>query len=353
MKIHISTSGRLHFGFMDLAGRLGRVYGSIGVAVCDPVTELTVSPSDTLLIESSDGKTLKRVRSVTDLFARHFGVTPRALIRVHRSIPEHKGLGSGTQLSLAVSFALGLMYGTVIDPHALALGTGRGKRSATGIKGFEQGGMVVDTGKKIAPCGTPERKPGSAMFRLDFPSEWRFVVVMPEETEGLSGEAEQKAMGAVAPADNIAEELCHVVLMKMLPSVVERDIEAFGSALTFMDRKTGAFFEPVQGGLYSEKSSCGLIDKLLDSGAYGAGQSSWGPAVYGVTTKEKSRGLANTMEEHLGRLGMGGRVIVTAARNEGAKIGIEDAMGRIETYSPLSTGLLDSSVFRGPLRSAC
>ena len=120
----------------------------------------------------------------------------------------------------------------------------------------------------------------------------------------------------------ISEEICRLVMMKLLPSFVEKDIEAFGSALSEIDRKTGMFFEPVQGGIYCEKLSYKIIDHLLASDAYGAGQSSWGPAIYGLTLKRESDSVADCMRDFLKKHKIKGNVIISSGRNRGAQMQI-------------------------------
>ena len=54
MKVKVTTSARLHLGFMDLNGDLGRLYGSIGVTVKAPKTQLTIEEHEELIIGEMD-----------------------------------------------------------------------------------------------------------------------------------------------------------------------------------------------------------------------------------------------------------------------------------------------------------
>jgi beta-ribofuranosylaminobenzene 5'-phosphate synthase len=109
-------------------------------------------------------------------------------------------------------------------------------------------------------------------------------------------------------------------MIKLLPSLIEKDIKGFGKALSEIDCRTGLFFKPIQGGIYCEKLSYELIDQLLVLGVYGTGQSSWGPAVYGLALKEESVYVANLMRDFLKRNNIKGRVIISSGRNRGANI---------------------------------
>ena len=46
--VTVSANARLHLGFFDLNGELGRKFGSLGVALSEPVTRLTASKAHTL-----------------------------------------------------------------------------------------------------------------------------------------------------------------------------------------------------------------------------------------------------------------------------------------------------------------
>lgn len=322
MKVSIRATGRLHLGFMDLNGELGILYGSIGISLSNPMTEISVKTHSHLSIQEPDKGRKRKIFDLVKAFSNHYQIEPNVTIRVLKNIPEHKGLGSGTQLALSISTALALIYGIKADAHDLSMIMGRGMRSGIGVTSFERGGLTIDSGKKRQKDGVVIAETPRAVIRYDFPEDWNFVIVIPEEKEGLSGKQEKEAMRFVSPSKQISEEICRLVMMKLLPSLVEKDIEEFGSALTDIDRKTGIFFEPVQGGIYGEKMSYGIIDHMLASGGYGAGQSSWGPAVYGLTLKRESDYVANCMKAFLERHKVKGSVIISSGRNLGADVEI-------------------------------
>lgn len=318
MMIRVTAPSRLHLGFLDLNGDLGRVYGSIGVALSNPRTEIAVETSHCLCIEAQDGNVKRKVLDSVAAFAKHYEIEPHVTIRVIRSIPEHKGFGSGTQLSVAVAVALAHIFSIPASVYELASVMDRGARSSIGIWSFEHGGLIVDSGKKRFKDGAISAPPPKAVLRYDFPEEWKLVIVVPHEKQGLSGEQEKKAIGFLHPAKKISEEICRLVMMKLLPALIDKDIKNFGEALSQIDIKTGQFFAPVQGGIYSENLSYKLIDHLLASGAYGAGQSSWGPAVYGLASKGNAKDLVERMQDYINRHHIKGRVIIASGRNAGA-----------------------------------
>ena len=79
----------------------------------------------------------------------------------------------------------------------------------------------------------------------------------------------------------------------------------------------GDAFASVQGGTFHPQAAP-LVDALLRLGAAGAGQSSWGPAVYGVVGSEREgQDVARRLEAELGA---GGRAEVVSFDNRGARV---------------------------------
>jgi beta-ribofuranosylaminobenzene 5'-phosphate synthase len=58
-------------------------------------------------------------------------------------------------------------------------------------------------------------------------------------------------------------------------------------------------------------------------GAYGAGQSSWGPALYGVTKQEEAKELLSKVKAYLSK-DVGGKAFIAKANNKGASIKVID-----------------------------
>ena len=110
------------------------------------------------------------------------------------------------------------------------------------------------------------------------------MVAVPAGSPGLSGEAEAAAFERLPPPpEREVERVAHLVLMQLLPALVEADLAGFGAALTEIQRVTGAWFAPEQGGVFAPGPSETLVRRMAEWGAAGVGQSSWGPAVYGLT----------------------------------------------------------------------
>jgi beta-RFAP synthase len=271
----VEAPARLHFGVLDLRGERGRWFGGIGAAAPAPTTLVSACVSQTLQVEGADAD---RAAVFARRFMSEYGLHGGARVRVHRALPPHAGLGSGTQLALAVARALAEVHDIEPDVPQLARAVGRGRRSAIGMWTFAGGGLVVEGGRHAHRDDA-----GPLLARLAFPPSWRCVVAVPESASGLSGADEAAAFERLPPpADREVEHVAHLVLMMLLPALADGDIGAFGTALTQLQEATGRWFAPVQGGTFAPGPSEMLVSRMREWGAAGVGQSSWGPAVYGI-----------------------------------------------------------------------
>ncbi len=315
MTVVVRTPARLHLGLLDMNGELGRLYGSIGVAIERPNLVLEAAPADSLVIEGLEGE---QVAAFARRFLDRYPLPGGAHLRLRASIPSHVGLGSGTQLALAVGAALARLGSLELSVMEMAMVMGRGVHSGIGIAAFQQGGFIVDGGHPVNR--TYEAVP-PVLFRHPFPQSWYFVVSVPEIERGFSGEREQRAFQSLPPAPPaLVEKICRLLVMRMLPALVEKDIVRFGQGLTEIQRLVGDCFAAVQGGRYANTLSGRLIGRLLDRGARGAGQSSWGPTVYALVEGEgQALLLEREARDFLDSHG-GGQVFRARADNRGARV---------------------------------
>jgi beta-ribofuranosylaminobenzene 5'-phosphate synthase len=309
--VFVEASARLHFGVLDLRGSLGRRFGGLGAAVPQPSLLLEASPATRITAEGEDAG---RAAEFARRFLAYHGLSGGVQLHVHRAIPAHSGLGSGTQLGLAVARALSELFALPKDAAGLARSVSRGERSAIGTWTFSRGGFIVEGGRR---SGSDDIAP--MLVRLPIPASWRCVIAVPPGEPGLSGEAESAAFRQLPlPPEREVERVSHVVLMKLLPALVESDLGAFGDALTTIQRVTGAWFAPAQGGIFAPGSTSMLVARMAEWGAAGVGQSSWGPAVYGlVETESAGRQLAARARD---LLGAEGRVFEGGFTNSGARL---------------------------------
>src|SRR5712671_5283413 len=122
--IFVEAPARLHFGVLDLRGALGRRFGGIGAAAPAPTLLLSASRAETVLVTGEDAD---RAAGFARRFLAHHGLDGGAIVHVERSLPPHAGLGSGTQLGLAIARALAELYGISTDAPTLARAVGRGQ----------------------------------------------------------------------------------------------------------------------------------------------------------------------------------------------------------------------------------
>ncbi len=310
-RVRVEAPARLHLGMLDVAGGGARRFGGVGVALERPAVVLEASPAAEL---SAAGPDSERALTFARRCHERLGLTGGAHLRIEQAIPGHVGLGSGTKLALAVGQALALLHGHALDPPALALGAGRGARSAVGLWTFALGGLVVEGGVRgEGGAASP------LLARHAMPGGWRCVLVVPSADPGLSGAAEVAAFQALRPATGQAALVSQLVLTSLLPALVEADVVEFGAALTRIQRLVGEAFAAAQGGPYHPQAAP-LVAALLAHGAAGAGQSSWGPTVYGITADDAA---AQVLAAHMTReLGGAGSVEVVAFENRGARVDV-------------------------------
>jgi beta-ribofuranosylaminobenzene 5'-phosphate synthase len=309
--VSVEAAARLHFGVLDLRGALGRRFGGIGAAAPAPTLLLSASRADALTVTGEDAD---RAAVFARQFLGHHGLEGGAHVRVERALPPHAGLGSGTQLGLAVARALAELYDLPTDAPALARAVRRAQRSAIGTWTFAGGGLVLEGGRypdsgRVAPL----------LARLPFPRAWRCVIAVPHAPAGMSGAAETEAFAQLPLApEREVEQVAHMVLMALLPALADGDLARFGLALSEIQSITGRWFAPAQGGTFTPGPTEEMVRRMTEWGAAGVGQSSWGPTVYGIVGSEEAAvELAGRVR---GALGSSGTVYQGPFRVEGARV---------------------------------
>ena len=278
----LTAPSRLHFGLLARGPAAPRQFGGLGLMVEAPGLEIEATPSSSW---TAAGPLADRALRVAQSVASALALGDRRPTPLHLAMrrvpPEHVGLGTGTQLSLAVAklvaASIGMLETSAADLAALC---GRGVRSGVGLHGFDVGGLVVEGGHKtdggIAPL----------LCRLHFPADWSALVVAPRVAEGLHGAAEALAFAALPPMPEAeTDRLCRLVLLGLMPAVAEVDLDGFGAALEEIQHRVGSWFAPAQGGVFASARLATLVAWLRSEGLRGVGQSSWGPTIYGFTAE--------------------------------------------------------------------
>ena len=268
--VTVTVPARLHLGFLDLNGGLGRRFGSIGLAINGLKTSITFNAASQLRVTGPENE---RVRGYLQVMQRALDIENTCHVRIDEVVPAHAGLGSGTQIALAVAAGVRRFHGLPLDVRGDAIRLERGARSGVGIGLFDHGGLVVDGGRGPLTTAAP------VVSRMPFPEQWRILVVLDPHRQGVHGPDEREVFSKLAPSsDGQAAHLCRLVLMKALPALAECDIAGFGSAIKEMQMLLGDYFATIQGGSrFSSPDVAAALAALEDEGAYGIGQSSWGP----------------------------------------------------------------------------
>lgn len=321
--IVIRTSARLHFGLIDMNGEIGRIDGGIGLALDVPYTQIEAKRSDGVQVECTDEPEIAdRLEAAVRAVCEQFQL-PGANVNVQERPLPHVGLGSATQTLVGAAHAVCSLYG--LQKSAIELGrlVGRGGTSGIGIGAIESGGFIIDGGHRFrrGDCSKEEYMPSSAstavqpppiLARYTFP-DWDILITVPLG-EGASGLREVTLFKVVCPIPlEDVREMCHIILMQMLPAVLEADLETFGHAMEVFQTLGFKVFEfRAQTQLVRD-----CIQFLKDHGGIGVGMSSWGPALFAFG-KDLSE-LQEKAEAWLADHG-GGKTILTRANNVGMQI---------------------------------
>ena len=322
--IVIETGARLHLGFYNFYDPgTGIAYGSIGVGLEEPRLRVRLCINGPSRVPSGAERDVEFLRR-QGLLGDNIGIEVLSLIE------RHVGLGSTTQLRLSISLAATLLRGETPSIYELALRTHRGFVSGIGIEVFRRGGLVVDSGRParngvIRPPSNVTELP-RAIARLEVPSDWAFIVILPRAPRGLpEGPAERRELEAPQPLSQDKQRELYVALIELLRAVAHNDIEAFGDTLSLIDRVTGEYFSKQQSARYCCRQTEAAVEALREAGGLGAGQSSWGPAAYAVAPLNDAEKIARHALEKLQAMGISvEKYFVTSPRNRGALLRLCD-----------------------------
>ncbi len=293
MAATVTVPARLHLGFLDPAGGHGRRFGGIGLAISGLQTRITIRRAERASHEAPECDRIQRHLTAMQARLRIDGTHQATLDEM---VPAHAGLGSGTQLALAVAAGLRRLHGIPLAIESDAVALGRGERSGLGVGLFQSGGLVVDGGRGPATTVPP------VVSRLRFPEEWRILLVLDPSRNGVHGPAEAAAFATLPPfpAEQAADN-CRLVLMQALPALAERDLPSFGAAIAELQGRVGDYFAPIQGGgRFTSPDVAAALSLLRAEGALGIGQSSWGPTGFAFAADDATAGrlLQRLRQDH-------------------------------------------------------
>ncbi|WP_051071807.1 beta-ribofuranosylaminobenzene 5'-phosphate synthase family protein [Azoarcus sp. KH32C] len=315
----VDAPARLHLGFLDPSASLGRRFASLGLVINGMSTQVSVSASecDAIEVPADCGN------EVRERLARHLaalrtetGMLAPLHVVLHRSPPAHAGFGSGTQLALALGRAFSACHRLDLETRRIAALLARGGRSGVGIAGFDRGGLLLDGGPGVEGATPP------LLARMAFPQAWRVLLVLDEQRDGLHGAEERVAMERLAPFPReLAAELCHQVLMRVLPGAMESDFEPFAEGVSTLQRLIGDYFAPAQGGsMYTSPAVERVLEWIRPRYCAGIGQSSWGPTGFAILPTAARAAEIIAAARAAGVVDPALRLVVVAGRNHGAQL---------------------------------
>ena len=310
--IYIEAPARLHLGFLDLEGGLGRRFGSVGLTLDDIATKIIARHSNQL---SVIGDPSGRVQKYAEKFIAYKGLASGCELEVVEQILDHSGLGSGTQIAIAVGTALSRLFKLDCTSAEVAVLLHRGARSGIGIGAFDQGGFLVDAGRSSDSAIPP------IVSRVEFPLNWRVILIFDKSQRGLHGLDEVSSFSTLPDfSAQTAADLCRLVLMQILPAVSEQNIDVFNLGIYELQRCIGEYFASAQGGRYTSAAVAKAGAYLESQGVKGVGQSSWGPTGFAFVDSETQ---AHTMLRKLQKKFENNKDLdfkIVSGRNTGALI---------------------------------
>jgi beta-RFAP synthase len=312
--VEVDAPARLHLGFLDLNGSLGRRFGSIGLTIDTLATRLLAERSDRV---NARGPGAERALKYANAYIEAQGIEGGVDINLLQAIPDHVGLGSGTQMALAVGTAIDRLYHGECDSTTIARTLNRGNRSGIGIGAFDQGGFILD-------CGRSEDKgvPPVAV-RLPFPEKWRILLLLDNRKQGLHGSQEVSAFSELPEfPEQAAAHLCRLVMMQVLPGVLEASLAPVTEGVGEIQQVVGDHFAPAQGGRFTSPVISAALEWATDQGYQGVGQSSWGPTGFVLMEdQDQALQLERDLKRYFGKFSSF-HCQVVCARNQGAEVNL-------------------------------
>lgn len=281
--LRITAPSRLHFGLLRFSQESGPSYGGLGMMINRPQVVVELSAAEHW---SVSGPFSERALELTrrSLEACAPATIPAVKVDVRAAPAPHSGLGSGTQLALAIAAGVRqLCQSPPLEIDRLVASVGRGGRSAVGSHGFQRGGLIWEEGR------LPGEPLGKLKRRVETPTDWRIVLITMPHSEGLSGERERHVFESLPPVPTeVTCQLMQWAEQQILPAAEQADFNTFAEAIYQYGRLAGSCFADIQGGPFASPQIAAGVCRLRELGVRGVGQSSWGPTVFAFAADEKS-----------------------------------------------------------------
>lgn len=315
--VEVTAHSRLHFGLFSFGAQPGGAqlqFGGVGAMIDRPLVRLLVVQA---VDWSASGPQSDRALEFAQRTAAGLDLPAewRCRVTVLDAPPAHVGLGSGTQLALAVASGVSRVARRPLTRlEDLAAFTGRARRSSVGLHGFFRGGLIVDAGKRHRDVVSP------LLARIDLPAPWRFVLLISHNEQGLHGDAEERAFAELPAVDaRTATGLRHLALEELMASASSMRYGPFCDALYQYGRQAGMCYVDQQGGPYGSPRLERLVEAVRGLGAKGVTQSSWGPTLcVAMPSQQAAEQFAQSFRELPEAANV--EALITAPANQGAQV---------------------------------
>ncbi len=330
VKIRITTPCRIHLSLIDENGYTGRVDGGIGLMLDRPnvVFEAT-NHAEEFKIEAHKyyRESIEVINEQASKIFKAYNINNKNFhFNLKRYYPSHVGLGSKTQLSLAIAIAITKLKNKSVSVQELTKLVQRGGTSGIGWRGFEKGGFIIDAGHNFGKGKEKESflpssasltaDPALTIMRYPIPEHWRFVLVIPNVKKGAYGDEEISIFQSHAPIPKEeVNEVSHQILMKVIPGIINEDLECFGEGLKRIQR---IGFKKIEISLQHDIVK-NVLSLFEDFGVKAFGMSSFGPSIVGIVeSDEDANKLLKNVQMRLNNII--GHIYICKPNNCGAKI---------------------------------
>jgi beta-ribofuranosylaminobenzene 5'-phosphate synthase len=331
MKIRIITPCRIHLSLIDENGFVGRVDGGIGLMLDRPNVVFEASNNaEEFKIKAHKyyRESIEVINQIASKVFKAFNISNKNFhFNLIRYYPSHVGLGSKTQLSLAIVSAITKLKGiNNLEIKELTKLVERGGTSGIGWRGFESGGFILDAGHDfgkgkeketfLPSSASTTADPALTILRYSIPEHWRFVLVIPNVKKGAYGDEEVSIFQSNTPIPKTeVTEVSHQILMKVIPGIIKNDLQCFGEGLKCIQQ---IGFKKVEISLQHDIVKH-FLDFFEEYGLQAYGMSSFGPSVIGIVeSDEEANMLLREVQKRLKHIG--GHIYICKPNNYGARI---------------------------------
>ena len=302
-EVKIVANSRLHFGFLNLKSSSPYSYGGMGLSIAKHPTILRVSRASKF--ESNLKKTL---RDKIFTFLCNNSLSKKIRIDCIESPQKHIGLGTGTQLILAIEEAISKFYRFNENINFFK----RNYRSGVGINSYKNGGFIVDSPKNNLLTN-------EIIFKAKFPKEWKIILLFDSKAKGLHGSSENRFFSADTTI-SLRKKLSDLTLNEIIPSIIYKDFDTFARSLTKFQELNSLFYSSIQKSSYLSHDIHKVIKKISMKFNVAAGQSSWGPTSYMlIESKNIQNGIISILDNIISMYNNLSYEIVPA-KNSGRKL---------------------------------